>query len=174
MKNLALFLILVLISLETQGQNINQVIIDPDLDRKILLGQVDESGLTNPIFVENWQGSYDIYVPDKVVTKKLKKLFKKDKDLSVMVFLASWCGDSKEHLPDFVKLAHKIKLKNVSYFALNRKKIMPEMDEIKFRIERVPTFIVYQGDQEIGRIIETPEVSLEKDLLQIVENAKHP
>lgn len=169
MKNLVLFLILVFISVETQAQSLNQIVIDPDLDREILLGPVDESGFANPIFVENWQDSYDIYIPDKVVAKKLKKIFKKNKDISVMVFFASWCGDSKEHLPDFVKLAHKTKLKNVNYFALNRKKTMPDLDEAKYSIDRVPTFIVYNGDKEIGRIIETPEVSLEKDLLKILK-----
>jgi hypothetical protein len=36
-------------------------------------------------------------------------------------------------------------------------------------IERVPTFIVYKNNLEIGRIIETPEETLEKDLSKIVE-----
>lgn len=168
MKNLTLFLILVFFIMETQAQTLNQIVTDPDIEREILLGQVDETGLANPIFVEDWQDAYDIYAPDKVTVKKLKKIFRKNKDISVMVFFASWCGDSKAHVPDFVKLSHKSKLQNVCYYALSRKKTMPGLDESKYNIERVPTFIVFNKDEEIGRIIETPEVSLAKDLLKIL------
>jgi len=36
-------------------------------------------------------------------------------------------------------------------------------------IKRVPTFIIYENGEEIGRIIETPKKSLEKDLEKIVK-----
>ena len=35
-------------------------------------------------------------------------------------------------------------------------------------IELVPTFILDYNGEEIGRIIESPEESLEKDLLRII------
>jgi thiol-disulfide isomerase/thioredoxin len=146
--------------------------MDPDLDKEILMGEVNEVGLSDPIFVEDWQDSYDVYLPDRVVARKLKKIFRKNKDISIKVFMASWCGDSKQHLPHFVKLVHKTKLKNVSYYALNRQKQMDDLDFIglsSFEIERVPTFIVYKGGKEIGRIVETPKVSLEKDILNICQ-----
>ncbi|NOR88528.1 MAG: hypothetical protein GQ527_13060 [Bacteroidales bacterium] len=171
MKNMISLLILSFIGTHLYAQTINEVMIDPDLDMEILIGEVDEIGLANPVFVENWNESYGIYLPDKVTLRKLKKVFRKNKDLSIQVFLASWCGDSQQHLPDFVKLAHGAKIKNIHYYALNRQKEMEAFDFIdlySFEIERVPTFIIYDGDKEIGRIIETPEVSLEKDLLKIV------
>jgi hypothetical protein len=34
-------------------------------------------------------------------------------------------------------------------------------------IERVPTFIFKRGGEEIGRIIETPDESLEADMLKL-------
>jgi hypothetical protein len=37
-------------------------------------------------------------------------------------------------------------------------------------IERVPTFIIMNEGIEIGRIIETPEETLEADLLKILQN----
>lgn len=151
------------------AQEINQVMIDPDLEKEILIGLVDEQGLINPIFVGDWNDKMEIYTPDKIVTKKLKKYFKKNKDVKVLVFFASWCHDSQIQMPDFVRLAQKVKMKDVSYYALNRKKVMPGMNIDKYNIELVPTFIVYIGDEEIGRIIESPEVSLEKDLWKIVK-----
>ena len=35
-------------------------------------------------------------------------------------------------------------------------------------IELVPTFIFYRNGEELGRIVETPEDTLEKDLAEIV------
>jgi len=173
MKKIFTILSFVFAFVQLQAQTINQVIIDPDIDKEVLIGLTDEQGLMNPIFVDNWQDSYDNYIPDKKAIKKLKKLFKKNKDLSIKVFFASWCGDSQEHLPNFVKLVHKAKLQNVSFYGLNRKIEMGDFDFIdvySFNIEKVPTFIIYNGDIEIGRIIETPTNSLEKDLYEIVKN----
>lgn len=155
--------------MQLSAQDINKVMMDTDLEREVLIGLMDEKGLSNPIFVEEWEDRVAIYQPDKMVTKKLKKYFKKNKDIQVQVFFASWCGDSKEHMPDFVKLAKKAKIKKVTYFALSRQKSMPNMDEEKYQIELVPTFIIYRNDEEIGRIVETPAVSLEKDLWEILD-----
>ena len=173
MKKIFTILSFVFAFVQLQAQTLNQLIIDPDIDKEVLIGLTDEQGLMNPIFIDNWQDSYDNYILDKKATKKLKKFVKKNKDLSIKVFFASWCGDSQEHLPNFVKLVHKIKLQNVSYYGLNRKIEMGDFDFIdvySFNIEKVPTFIIYNGDVEIGRIIETPTNSLEKDIYEIVKS----
>ena len=151
------------------AQKVNHSIVDPDLNTEILIGRINESGLINPIFVEDFQDRYEAYVPDKIVAKKLRKIFRKHKDLNIKVFFGSWCGDSQEQLPNYLKLVHLSKIKGTEYYAVDRHKSMPCMDITNYDIERVPTFIIYKGVEEIGRIIETPEVSLEKDLLKIVQ-----
>jgi len=151
------------------GQEINKTMIDPDIDREILIGEVNIEGLQNPIFVEEWVAAQDTYTPDKLMVKKLKKYFRKNKEARVKVFFGSWCGDSKEHVPHFAKLAAEAKIKNIEYIALSRNKDLPDEDISSYGIDYVPTFIIYQGEQELGRIVETPEVSLEKDLYQIVK-----
>lgn len=151
------------------AQEINKTMIDPDIDREILIGEVDEKGLQNPIFVEDWKLAQDEYTPDKLTVKELKSYFKKNKNVKLKVFFASWCGDSREHMPHFAKLVKKTKMKKVEYIALSRKKSLPNEDISEYGIEYVPTFIVYKDGVELGRIIETPEVSLEKDLLKIVQ-----
>ena len=45
--------------------------------------------------------------------------------------------------------------------------IAPEKFE-SLNIERVPTFIIYRNKNELGRIVEYPETSLEKDMLDIM------
>lgn len=150
------------------GQEINKTMIDPDIDREILIGKVDKVGLQNPIFLEEWNIAQEEYSPDELMVKKLRKFFRKNKEVEVKVFFGSWCGDSKEQVPHFAKLAQKAKIKNVEYIALSRKKSLPDEDISSYGVEYVPTFIVYKNDEEIGRIIETPELSLEKDLYRII------
>ena len=169
MRKIIRIVIVCLTFSQVSAQEMNRVIVDSDLDREILIGLVDEKGLESPVFVENWKDQMDIYTPDKVVTKNLKKYFKKNKDIEVMVFFASWCHDSQVQMPDFVKLTKKTKIKNITYYALDRKKELPGMEIGKYDLEWVPTFIFYRGGQEIGRIIESPKVSLEKDLWEMVE-----
>lgn len=164
------FIILSLAFLPVKAQEMNQVKTDSLIEREIFLGQMNETGMSQPLFVENWKERVDLYVPDKAWTKKIRKYLKRNPEVSLVVFFASWCGDSQEHMPDFVKLAHQTKMKKVSYYALNRNKTMPGMEMEKYVIEYVPTFIVYRGGQEIGRIVESPELSLEQDLWKILEN----
>jgi hypothetical protein len=44
----------------------------------------------------------------------------------------------------------------------------PQGEELGKNIQRVPTLIVYEKNKEIGRIIESPVLSLERDLLSIL------
>jgi hypothetical protein len=51
---------------------------------------------------------------------------------------------------------------------LDREKKSPEFKNEQGDIEYVPTFIFFRNGQELGRIIESPIQSLEKDLRQII------
>ena len=60
----------------------------------------------------------------------------------------------------------------VLLIAVNRDKKARDMDLSKYKIERVPTFIIYdKNENELGRIVETPRYSLEEDLLEIYKLA---
>jgi hypothetical protein len=54
--------------------------------------------------------------------------------------------------------------------AVDREKKGGEFCLADFEINLVPTFIFTQQGNEIGRIIETPVVSLEQDLLNIIQD----
>jgi len=53
-------------------------------------------------------------------------------------------------------------------FGLDRSKRDADGLAEKYQIEFVPTFVVLQDDEEIGRIVETPIVSIEQDLVEIL------
>ncbi len=51
---------------------------------------------------------------------------------------------------------------------MNREKVGLADEVDGMEIHFVPTFIFYRNDEEIGRIVEMPYESLEKDMLEIV------
>lgn len=161
--------LLMLLFIGVQAQEINQVIFDADVNREILLGWVDREGTISQDFLEDEQLKYDAYAANMESIAYLKQAFAANEGLNILVVFATWCGDSKAHIPDFYKMADLAGIANVKYLAVNRKKNAGEIDMSAMDIQRVPTFIVYLGDLEVGRIIESPMHSLESDLVSILE-----
>lgn len=158
-----------LLYIGTQAQELNKIIVDPDLNREILVGWVDRDGTASQDFLGDEQLKYDAYSADAESVTFLKNAFQSDESLSILVVFATWCGDSKAHVPDFFRVADLAQIKNVKYLAVNRKKMAGEIDMSTMDIQLVPSFIVYKGDVEIGRIIESPDYSLEHDLVSILK-----
>lgn len=52
--------------------------------------------------------------------------------------------------------------------ALDTNKTSPDYDAKANNVTNVPTTIIYRKGNEIGRIIESPKLSLEEDLLIIL------
>ena len=95
-------------------------------------------------------------------------------DLEIIIYLGTWCGDSRREVPRFIKILDFLKydMEDMNMVGLNRKKKAPEYQDNKWGIEFVPTFIFLKNGKEIGRIIETPELSLEEDFQAILESPK--
>jgi hypothetical protein len=88
----------------------------------------------------------------------------------VLVFMGTWCSDSKHHVPRFLRIADSTGMTDLDYsfYALDRAKTSPDGLERQYKIERVPTFIFFRGEHEIGRIVESPKTTLEGDILTIL------
>lgn len=85
-------------------------------------------------------------------------------DLRVEVFFGTWCHDSEREVPRFLKmLAHNPAI-NYQLIALDYQKVEPEGLTENKNIKFTPTFVIYHNEQEIGRVIERPEVSLVADI----------
>lgn len=133
-----------------------------------------EKELTGPLkkekILENlpeWQEQMASYFPEPEIIKKLSSI---DKIFQVVVFLGTWCPDSKEHVSAYFKIIEMTDNLNIStsYIGIPKdKEARQELIQGK-NIVKVPTFIVYFLDKEKGRIIETPTKSVEEDLLDII------
>jgi hypothetical protein len=93
--------------------------------------------------------------------------------------MGTWCGDSRREVPRMYKIldycgvkASQIQLVNVSNSDTAYKQ-SPGHEEKGMDIRRVPDLLVFNNNREQGRIVESPVVSLEKDLLSIVSGAPY-
>ena len=137
---------------------------------EMLYGQVTREQLY--FDYPEWKTREKEYIPDTAVIKALQELPGK---YNVEIFFGTWCGDSEREVPRFFKIYDFAGLKDkLSYilYAVNRKLKLDNKLTDKRKIERVPTFIFYRNDKEIGRIVETPNDLLEKDILMILNKAK--
>ena len=84
--------------------------------------------------------------------------------------MGTWCGDSQHETPIFYKLMDAINFdyKNLTMIAVNRSKETPDNLQEGLKITNVPTFIFYKKGKEMGRFVEYPRETLEKDVLKIV------
>ena len=87
--------------------------------------------------------------------------------------MGTWCSDSIDFVPGFFKLMDHIKFRkrNIELIGLDVDKKNPNEDELKYEIINVPTFIFYNNDEEINRIVELTIESLEKDILKILDGS---
>lgn len=142
----------------------------------MLLGHCDISFLKQGSYKNWYQSGYDVYTPDSLIISQLIGLLK---GKQIDIFLGTWCGDSRREVPRMMKMLEQggvdqlqIRLIFVSNES-NSYKQSPQHEEAGKNILRVPTLIVYEEEKEIGRIIEYPVVSLEKDLLSILRREKY-
>ena len=152
----------------TAQQEINKVVIDPDLKKEILIGSVNETGLKNYSVFNDAEMYYNIYKTDNELARTIKE---NSKGISVKVVFGSWCGDSKINVPAFQKIvdASDFDKTKVEYIAVDRKKEGGSVDVSKLDVKYVPTFIFYRNNKEIGRIVEYPKSeTIEQDWVEIV------
>jgi thiol-disulfide isomerase/thioredoxin len=108
---------------------------------------------------------YDNYVPSDFSVLKYD-------DVSVVIFFGTWCHDSKRELPKALKIFNEIGIndENIELIAVGLDKKEPQGRAKKLRLMYTPTLIFFRGSQEIGRIIEKPVISLEKDIALIISS----
>jgi len=140
------------------------VVIDSVKNQRILLGKVTQANIADSIWYQK------NYSEESVSSKALKNINKFAKGVTVEVFFGTWCDDSRYWVPSFIGLIDKTELADqVSLVAVPRSKKTAETAKLKEIIERVPTFVFWREGEEIGRIVETPKVSLAIDMIGILK-----
>ena len=123
--------------------------------------EIEELFYEYPIFKKG----YDNYVPLQLSTLKYD-------DINVVVFFGTWCHDSKRELPKALKIFNEIGIndENIELVAVGIDKKEPEGRAAKLNLMYTPTIIFFRESKEIGRIVEKPVKSLEKDIESIISS----
>ncbi len=93
-----------------------------------------------------------------------------NESLTIKIVMGTWCPDSRREVPRFLRVLNiwQFPTSKVTILGVDREKRCPIGDFDQLKIERVPTFILYKNNIEVGRIIETPKTSLEQDIVNIL------
>ena len=169
MKKVILFISLFVTCINLFSQSeFNQIVIDEMIDEEILLGYCDLDGLTSDPFNIWFEPEYESYQIDQESLDQINPELLNE--LEVKMVLGTWCGDSQREVPRFYKIADYLNFDNISIMAVNASKRAEGTKVSELGIQWVPTFIIYYKGKEIGRIVESPDQSLEKDLLQLLSS----
>ena len=135
---------------------------------KILVGEVSPSILWSQL--PDWKEEYELFKPDPVTEGKFSKIAS---PFNIICILGTWCPDSRVGVPPFLKTLDMAKNTNLSItlYAVDRNKQDPHQTAKKYSVDLVPTFIIFSGNKEIGRMVEFPENSFETDFLNILEKS---
>ncbi len=169
MKTSLWFIMLtIFFSLSIDAQEMNKKIIDSELDKEILIGYCNRHALEEGEFGEYFMQEYQDYDADKQYIEKINGI---TGNVDIVLVLGTWCHDSKEQVPRFYSLLDDAKVPDdiITVICVDKDKSGGKLSIEHLRIERVPTFIFYRGGEEIGRIIETPESTLEQDMWNIIK-----
>jgi hypothetical protein len=124
---------------------------------------VEELWATAP----TWRAIAEAYEPNDALVARLKAI---DEPMHLQVVMATWCGDSRQHVPRLLKSIEKASNPNITVEVIG---VGPDFDTpmatvAGANITNVPTVIVAREGKEIGRFIETPaNGTIEDDVCDI-------
>lgn len=133
-----------------------------------LLGELEYDDLLREPHNHWFDRQFDDYTFDNEVFLRLEKM--NLDNIRIKIVLGTWCPDSRREVPRFMKIIESLGYSKeyITYIGVDIQKDGPVDDFESLNIERVPTFIIYRNKNELGRIVEYPETSLEKDMLDIL------
>jgi hypothetical protein len=149
-----------------KAQDDNKLIFDEKSGKDILIGTITRDGL---ISMGTWfNDTYNAYQPDSALIGSMKSF--SDHFPYIFIVLGTWCSDSREQVPHFLKILDQLNYPSEQVFmvAVDRNKKAGNFCIGDFNVTLVPTFIMTVDGEETGRIIETPVTSLEQDFLNIL------
>ncbi len=144
----------------------------PYEDSVMLLGEANRKGFQMDAFKDWFNTGYKDYKVDLETVAKLNPLLK---DVTITVFMGTWCEDSQRETPHFYKILDEAGFdeSKLTLITVSEEKTTPQGFEKGKDITNVPTIIFYKDGKELGRIVEYPIESLEKDMLAILSGKEY-
>lgn len=161
MKFIMMITISLILAVPSTAQDYNTE-EDPFTGKPMIVGYFDDDAFADDPYSEWFTSEYESYQPDENVLPLIDL-----KEYDVTIVLGTWCSDSRREVPRFFKILDETGYdpERVTLIGVDREKTAEGIDTEGMNIEKVPTFIFYRDGEEVGRIIETPEMTLELDIV---------
>lgn len=150
------------------AQDFNKKVTDPDTGIDIIQGPCTREALEKDTEEPWYSEEYKHYEVNEEVLATLSDQMMLG--LYVRIVLGTWCPDSQREVPRFYKIMDALGVpeSDISMICVDTHKMAPSTMVDTLNIERVPTFIIYRNGNELGRVVESPKISLEEDLRNIL------
>lgn len=112
-----------------------------------------------------WREALDAAAPEEAVCLALAEVAP---GAEVEVIVGAWCPDCVREITRFWAAIGDSPPFEVTYVALDRARSAGDLDISALEVEAVPTFIVRRVGAELGRIVESPVATVERDLLGLL------
>jgi thiol-disulfide isomerase/thioredoxin len=138
-------------------------------EEHIARGWMERSALFSPEY-QAFRTTYDTVSVGKPFVEMLKSV---SSGVETIVFLGTWCSDSRREVPRFFKLADEagIPPASIRLYGLDRTKKSNDGLTDQYAIVLLPTFVFMKGGKELGRIVESPQATIEQDMVTILAKA---
>ena len=157
---------LMLYALNLHAQCETHVVFDSLVKDEILIDTLTWKCFENAEFADWFSANYDTY---SVESDNLA-VFQNDTTITMLIYLATWCPDTRRELPRMKKVLDNLNLNwEIVLIGLNRKKQLSNGNLPNHNITHVPSFVIFRNEIEIGRIVERPTQSLENDLRNFID-----
>jgi thiol-disulfide isomerase/thioredoxin len=120
-----------------------------------------------------FEKSYSEYQPEMSVIQSFPH---SDERFKVKIILGTWCSDSRQLIPAFFKVMDLWNFNHqcIEMILVDRSKQIKLKGYKKLHITHVPTIIFYNSkSKEIGRIVETVQTTIEREVKVILEKQKN-
>lgn len=159
---------------EVQQENAETEVNTPaKVQNSMLLGEIEKKDFLSPPFASWFNANYDSYEPAPEAMETIEGNISEVDE--IVVYMGTWCPDSKREVPKFFRILDMANydLDQVKMVAVDRSKNAPDNSQEEYGVFRVPTFIFYKDGEEIGRFVENPRETLEKDVAKIVSGVEY-
>ncbi len=165
MKLNIVIIFIFILSIMTAAQN--KKIMDHRTMLPMLIGEVNRQAFKDSAFSGWFNSGYRQYEVDSALLKDNKGMLN---DYDIVLVFGSWCHDSRREVPRLLKILDYLNYPKdkIKIYAVNRYKegLNNEVDSLN--VKKVPSLIIYKENKEIGRLIEKPKETWEKDLVNII------
>jgi hypothetical protein len=110
--------------------------------------------------------SYHSYQPSENELAAVKLLEGK----SLTILFGTWCHDSEREVPRLLKTLDMSQgqLTELRLIAVNHNKQEPSGIYQTLELRYTPTFVLFDGTKELGRVVERPQLTLTEDLAALL------